>query len=125
MSNKVETANGFTKESIIAVIRNKFKGKSLIRDNLLPKEFWMCAYRGDNDKACAIGMFIPNGHLGLSKITGVTHLLEMFPDLWVKMPLEDSTALSIFQAVHDSLRESDSVQEQTDVLVRWVKENVA
>lgn len=119
-------ANGYTKKSVIEKIKKEFKGKAMYSLNInaethafLTCKNDQCAYKTLDGKRCAIGLFLPEEHAALDFTGDVLMLLDKFPDLRVLMPFEES-ALLRFQGIHDSLSELLSVEEQTNILVKWV-----
>lgn len=117
--------NGYTKESIKDVIRREFKGKAV--------DGYACRYLTADGRKCAVGLFIPDGHEAQGYQGAAEDLLARFEDLHSYMPLDGrrdknnpyDSPLQKFQAAHDDLSSSLSVEEQRDVLLRWVEEFVA
>ena len=105
------------KDKIIEVIRNEFKGQAMNE--------WKsdCAYLSPDGKKCAIGIFIPDGHMAFTQEYGVEELLAFYPDLKKHMPSSDVKLLGKFQEVHDNLNAHSSVEEQRDMLIKFVMEN--
>lgn len=127
MRDKYVPAFGHSKASIIAVIRERFKGKSLSTTNFRygdpAKPF--CAYRGANGTKCAVGLYVPDGHAGCEFQGYVVDLLRMHEDLQEYMPFNDAEALVAFQQAHDGLSERIPVSEQVLDLIDWVERNVS
>ena len=94
---KFKLINGWTKESVMA------QAKKYNNDYTSVNSFTgSCSYENRDGNRCAIGCFIPDGHISLKATENVKHLLEMYPELANKMPLE-SKGLVKFQDVHDFL----------------------
>lgn len=88
--------NGWTKETVIAHIKAKFKGQSIVMDR-----FKTCMYRGPKGKQCAVGMFLPDKafHKGFESLPIRTLLLDS-PKLCEYMPLTTDKLMKL-QLVHD------------------------
>lgn len=112
----MKTINGWTKETMIAHIRDNFKGKSV--DTLSRR----CLYRGPNETKCAVGIFIPDSLYNIKMETqdntsAGTVIYDY--DLGGVMPLEVS-GMTDLQRAHDR-----SCPDQTlDAMINWVETNV-
>lgn len=97
--------NGWTKETVMAQIRNKNNGT-------IARNGDSCAYQAFDGNRCAVGCFIPDGHPAFAdrRDLSAQKLLECYPDLASVMPFE-SLALRHFQYAHDRLIEDKNVYE--------------
>lgn len=95
-------------EKILEVINREFKGKSI--------NGCSCKYLTEDDKKCAIGLFIPDGHEAQDFDGGVSSLLRKYSYLIPLMPSKDIDKLIKFQKTHDGLDESLTVEQQKKVL---------
>lgn len=121
---KFKCINGFTKEKMIDVVNNEFKGKSFVGSS-------GCRYKTYDGRKCAVGMFIPDSkydegmdnrsHFGNS--VSITYLLHYFPNVEVDMPL-DHDGLVSFQSCHDGLNLMLSIDKQKEVLLDWINKYV-
>lgn len=131
MQNKFKTINGFTKESMIAVLKKQFKGQALEGDG-------NCRFLTSEGKKCAVGCFIPDDKyndciegLGVDASTIVDKntptgvKARFFRENYTKfMPLNYS-GMGAFQAYHDcKLTYVEHVEAQLNMLINWVNENV-
>lgn len=90
---KHKPINGWTKERILEVIKARpFEERAMIGS--------YCTYLASNGNKCAVGLFIPDGHLGQHSKYSVDTLLNNFPDLVQVMPLT-LYPLMLLQNVHD------------------------
>lgn len=119
---KFKCVNGFTKAKMINRIKRDFKGKSL--------SGMTCAYRGDGGKKCAAGLFIADEDYSSSMDhttldTDIISIVSRYPKIKRSLPLTVES-MREFQTIHDGLKASTStVEEQKQVLIDWVKKNVA
>jgi hypothetical protein len=96
--------NGWTKQSIIDHIQKNFKGRSV-------SEAGMCAYRGVEDRRCAVGMFIPDAlydpRMDIRSVTKITSADFVIPEFQLQsvMPLSIQ-GMCALQAVHDASPET-------------------
>jgi len=120
MSN-YKPINGYTKEKIIEVINRDFKGKSFKNSDKSDSGI-ECLYLSENGKKCAVGLFIPDGHPAQESTFNASDILFMYKDLINLMPLD--IGIASFQTCHDFLDEKLSIDEQKQVLIKWVKENI-
>lgn len=98
---------------IMETLEKEFKGRAV--NDILTN---VCVYKTSDNKKCAIGCFIPDCHPGQSETGGVSHLLNMYPDLKKMMPSFDEEKLMLFQKFHDqNLYNIISVEEQKTVLM--------
>lgn len=106
--------NNWTKETILNHIETNFKGKSLLEHGL------GCAYRGENETKCAVGLFIPDEKYKKNfEGYGVVGILKDDPSLRDCLPLNEFEMDSL-QRIHDQSN-PESTKEQ---LLQWVKDNV-
>jgi len=106
--------NGWTKAKILKVMQAR-------RYNCAATtKYDKCAYATSNGNRCAVGLFIPKGHKGISVEDDVYGLLNEWPDLKIKMPLE-LLALKELQQVHDNMFNRDNAKQ---AMIDWVKKNV-
>lgn len=119
--------NGWTKKKILEVIEAR-RYKVAATKSVDNRTF--CAYLTSNGNKCAVGLFIPTGHIAQKATNAVKRMLHENKDLKKLMPFE-LEVLELFQCVHDV--ESSSVFERTKqkfggnaklAMLTWVKENV-
>lgn len=111
-----KTINGFTKQSMIDVIKKEFKGQAI-------NKLGTCQYLTDEGGKCAVGCFIPHGHKGQLHSGTVSELMRHF-DLSMYMPLEN-IPMREFQKVHDDgLGSIDDIGVQLNILINWINKNV-
>ncbi len=79
-----------------------------------------CMYLSSSGNRCAVGCFIPDGHIGQQSSYAVSGLLGHFPDLAEQMPL-DQEGLLAMQGTHDGYRGDSDVR---DVLCDWIDAHV-
>lgn len=108
--------NGFTKQAIKDHIRREFKGKAINGP--------YCQYLTQDGKKCAVGMFIPDGHVAQKTCANALALLDRYPELKEKMPLS-RLAMHELQTAHDSLLSTQSFMGQLNTLLNWVDTYVA
>lgn len=84
--------NGWTKKKMIKHIELNFKGKAI--------ENTQCLYKTSDGKKCAVGLFIPENHVGQKYIGSVSGLLKIYPDLKKSMPTTTGK-LKELQFIHD------------------------
>ena len=97
------------KSEVIKVINEKFKGKAVRGVH--------CSYLTKCGKRCAIGMFIPDDHPGLTYQKGVVSLLQDYPDLKEHMPHVSDVRLGSFH----SLEGDATLGEQRAILIKHVE----
>lgn len=108
------------KSAIIEMIRQKFMGKAVCPVS------GTCCYLTGSGKKCAIGIFIPDGHIAQTNVANnmsVYGLLQSFPDLLQHMPTTNIELLNKMQDVHDFLHESLTVEQQKQALINFVELN--
>lgn len=115
------TINGWTKKSFIEHVKKNFKGKAVITNNF--PSFFRCQYLTKDGRKCAVGLFIPDGHIGQTSSGDVISLLNQHPSLSINMPL-NTEAMKIFQNKHDNLNYKESVKTQLACLISWISANV-
>lgn len=115
-----ELINGWTRETVIARINEKFKGKSVFPEEGAGPE--SCAYRNGEGLSCIAGCFIsdedydtffkgdaPACYEGES-------VWDLHPNIVGKFPLEQRD-MARWQRVHDGLNPELSVDEQKKILI--------
>lgn len=117
--------NGWTKEKMLEVANNrKFTepatapSESMVGEN-------KCVYLAKDGNKCAVGDYIPDGHLGQEFQGDAENLLYHFPDLIKLMPL-DYKALCHFQRAHDKEANDKSKTDgnATRSIIEWINKNV-
>lgn len=99
--------NGWTKERMIEQIYLKNNGTRSVRASICATA---CFYRGQNDNACGIGCFIPDGVYGtLMEGLGAYTLFERFSYLLPLMPLDEG-GMARLQSIHDMFNDVDDVR---------------
>jgi len=115
---KYHAINGWTKERMIQIIREKMK------DHPSLSLSGGCTYLAQDGNRCAVGVFIPDEHCTLAFGEGVRRLLLDNPDLRSKMPLEVEGLVKM-QDVHDKYAEDAFKKcDPRPELIRWIEENV-
>lgn len=112
--------NKYDLEKTIQVIEREFKGISV-------NENGMCAYRGQDGKKCAVGIFLSDLFCRRNRIEGLSYedLSSLHPGVTRRMPL-DKKGMQSFQLHHDNLPDRDSsVEEQKKSLIKWLKANTS
>jgi len=112
---KFAPINTYTKEDIIWYLETFNTGKRCVS-----RKTGLCCYK-TRDNHCAVGCFIPHGHKGLGYAGGVFSLLQDYPDLIEKMPL-NMAAMRELQEVHD--RNHFNKESTLNIMIQWVKNNV-
>lgn len=119
--------NGWTKKKILKVIEAR---RYNVAATKLVGSKTLCAYLTPNGNKCAVGLFIPTGHIAQKATSAVQSILNENKDLQKLMPFE-LKVLKEFQYVHD--RESAEIRHGTQqkfgrnaklAMLTWVKENV-
>lgn len=114
---KYKTANGWTKETIKAQIRKYNNGKKA-------EKYGVCQYLTPEGNRCAIGCFIPSGHIALESKKSVKGVLEDYPELKDKMPFDDISGLRNFQGAHDShINQIDGLSVYPTI-EKWIDQHV-
>lgn len=108
---KYKTANGYTKAKMIETIKTK----------MLDHRSWhlcgiLCAYLAEDGNRCAIGCFIPDGHIALLSLMSVNGILTNYPDLKNFMPLESKVGLRKLQKTHDRAAGDPRLK-----VLRWIE----
>lgn len=121
----IKPINGWTRESIIKHINETFKGRSITSDpgaEGYPNQF--CAYRGDNETKCAVGMFIPDD-LYSDTMEGYTleALLRNFPKVseGLPLPMED---MQVLQKIHDERDPAETTEQILTAMINYIKKTV-
>ncbi len=107
--------NGWTKERMKSQVGLKNNGTRSMKQEL-------CAYRGANNNACAIGCFIPDERYNRVMDTenmDAYSLFRAFPELGQFMPLGSDGMMSL-QRAHDDC----NVTDLRGVLCDWIDKNV-
>lgn len=106
--------NGWTKETILKVIKNrKFEGRALIEG--------CCCYLDEQGNKCAVGLFIPDGHPAAKEHQMLARsLLNKYKDLENIMPISIDY-INLFQRSHDQPDKKNSAKEK---MIQWVEENI-
>ena len=100
--------NGWTKAAVMEQIK-KYNNGTQARD----KKHTVCKYKTENGNRCAIGCFIPDGHAALNHEGDVLSMLNVFPDLWDKMPF-DVDGIGYFQSAHDKCFNDNQVYQSIE-----------
>lgn len=108
--------NGWTKSKMLKVVKAR-------RYNCRSTEHDICAYLSSNGNKCALGLFIPNRHLGLQTSGNYHDLIRKCPDLLDKMPLTKSGMIKL-QIVHDLCDESPYKGNAKAAMIDWIEKNV-
>jgi hypothetical protein len=112
------TKNGWTKERMKEQIRKRNTGKRAMG---IHRNRNVCTYLTDDGKnSCAVGAFIPVGHEATLLMGGVVELLDTFPRLKSRLPL-DQEGLIFMQDEHDLAWDGVDVRE---ALCKWIDQNV-
>lgn len=113
---KFTYAPGWNLEKTMAKIKEGNNGSRAVdfADN--------CSYKSFGNK-CAIGCFIPEGHVGQGFIGPARELLDSYPDLSDGMPFKSLEALSRFQRTHDTYPD-ESRRSLHEILESWLRHNV-
>lgn len=107
--------NGWTKKKILKVLQDRKFARAAYNEAQK-----VCEYRTKDGNRCAVGLFIPNGHEGLSHSGAVGGLLDAFPDLRKKLPLGEK-GLDFLQDVHDTIENRTNAKR---AMIEWVTKNV-
>lgn len=91
---KHKIINGYTKESMKQKIREGNTGEVSRKDGA-------CFYLKSDGNKCAVGCFIPEGHIGFNCGGDAYNLLDNNADLVYEMPL-NAKGLITMQRLHDS-----------------------
>ena len=114
-----QTINGWTKEKMIETIYAGNKGKcAVIRNHF---EQIVCSYLTEDGNKCAVGCFIPDGHIAQTRTTTAGALLADYPDLVHFMPLEIA-GLIVMQKTHDQFRAGE--KDPRPAIKLWIENNV-
>lgn len=113
---KYKTINGWTKAKMIAAIQTK------MMDHPSISGLGGCTYLAADGNKCAVGVFIPDGHVAQEATCYMSTLLLEHPTLEGYMPLQ-LEALCQLQSVHDSDAMFDS-SDRRPKLIAWIEENV-
>ena len=97
-------------EIVKEVLNEKFKGKSVNPDNN------GCLYRNENGQWCVVGCFIPDDSIIFYNHNDEDVYVVEDWDLANYMPLTVE-GLKQWQGIHDTLDQSESVDEQRDILI--------
>ena len=111
--------NGFTKEKMIEMIKARNTGDKCMITREDGSSF--CSYDDGKGNHCAVGIFMPDGHEGMSYTGGYSRLFNRYPDLKISMPLEPET-MGQLQEIHDKQPEGIQVRS---ALINWINENVS
>lgn len=112
------TINGWTKDRIKQQILLRNDGT--IATNTATGS---CKYRTKSGNHCAVGCFIPDGHIAMSEVLSVGQVLHKYPELQSAMPLPP-VAMGEMQAVHDNIVDTGCDGTMHDLLLAWVDNNV-
>lgn len=110
----VKCVNGWTKKSMIEHIKKEFKGKSLRNPGKSDK---FCAYRGNNNTKCAVGMFIPDDVYTV-EMEG-KNITTLDVGIYKYMPL-DIEEMLMLQRKHDNSYEDKTLID----MLNWIEKNV-
>jgi len=113
----INAINGWTKAKILKHIEDNFKGKSYYTN----EDGWEdnCAYRMEDGRKCAVGMFIPDKDYRPAMEGMSASAIVNDYELYDKMPFEGED-LNMFQEVHDKSKPQHAKRK----LIKWIKENV-
>lgn len=118
----MKTINGWTKAKMIEHIKANFKGKSVSQISNSFGTSEICAYRGEQGKKCAVGMFIPDNNYSIrmekSDKNSAEFVIKNY-NLDKDMPLE-IRGMEILQNMHDR----SSEQYVLNNLIEWIEETV-
>ena len=111
--------NGWTKQKILDVIRARpFEDRAMDNDG-------NCVYLAPDGNKCAVGLFIPDGHDGLTYKGSIYELLKACPDLYTYMPLNVG-GMDTLQLTHDGDNEVYEGSRFTckAAMIDWVEKHV-
>lgn len=114
--NKIKLINGWTKEKVMAQVKKYNNGKRAGRYFFNGNNYFGCLYEDEYFNRCAVGCFIPSGHIALKVGLGVYALLNTYKDLIDFMPFSPNDMIQ-FQTVHDNCAEGnvhDAIQKFLD-----------
>lgn len=120
---KFKPINGYTRAKIIQAIEDNMMNHPAV--NVTESgEFNCCTYLAADGNKCAVGIFLPAGHLSQKSRENVRGIMMTYPDLATILPLP-LAALEKLQNLHDSVAHSETPNaDPRPKLIAWVKENV-
>jgi len=105
--NKIKLINGWTKEKVMAQVMKYNKGERALffseKHNVVQDT---CVYEDKDGNRCAVGCFIPDGHVALKSRLTAPSLVEEYAALKPLMPFEGD-GLTMFQKTHDKALNGD------------------
>ena len=111
----IKCINGWTKAKILAVIEAR-----PFEEQAYDEDMERCLYLTNKGNKCAVGLFIPDGHMAQHSGMGADALIDSYPDLRQLMPLH-SFDMGELQFIHDKI--GNRYRAKT-AMIEWVKENV-
>lgn len=129
----MEYINGWTKEKVIKHVKENFKGFAF-RTNISNGR-GLCQYLTKDGKKCAVGLFIPDGHTAQNSEDRAIVILNQYPELSKRMPLNEDQ-MNKWQKWHDDAAlhrhsfqypeentEEWSLDRQIDYILEFLDEN--
>jgi hypothetical protein len=120
---KFKTINGWTKAEMIEAVKKYMLKHQSVETYAgdVPGMTFTCLYQAPDGNRCAVGCFIPDGHIALKMREGIHLLLPLVPDLKRKLPLNREGLMEL-QAVHDKI--NDPTINPRPRVLKWIRDNV-